>query len=605
MKRLSIAFIVIILTVLFSVPAVSAAGKESASTAVNVPTPMISDCAPVNGGHKVSWSASAGAAKYRLYRKVDGGWSRIAETASTSYTHTGLQNNTTVTYTVRAFDAYGTAVSSYNRTGVTATYHSIPQLKAAACAYGGQNVSWTAVPGAVNYKVYIKTGSSWRSVGTTTGSSFLYRGAVSGVSYTYTVRCFTADGKQAQSYFDKNGVTAVYYAAPEITGFTPTDGGTLITWSAVDGADRYRLFYKTDSGWKGIATTTSTALTHAGLVDRRTYVYTVRALNSAGAYISSYRPDGWQHTYYAAPGITGVTYDGDYTVSWNPPADVTGWQLYRKTPGSPWKLVLNTRKRTSYTDEDVQPDIPYSYMLCCVNRAEDALSAAPEDTLYYLGGALADGELEFGGNLLTFNDGRLRHGYVTVGGRLYYYISDGVPVKSGIVGSDSEGYTVADENGVCCVSEEIRLAAKFMMTYATGDTLDERMKTGYLYLSHHFPYNRTYDHPSKAAEMPALAIDMFTNERGNCYRYAACFACIAKIAGYRARVVLGSTTGNPHGWVEVLVDGKWLICDPDAEIPKYNKPDYTAYMMKEHYWQIVSNTRCEITIDENGVAVWK
>ena len=196
-------------------------------------------------------------------------------------------------------------------------------------------------------------------------------------------------------------------------------------------------------------------------------------------------------------------------------------------------------------------------------------------------------------------------GYVTIFGRTYYFDADGVMQKGGIVGSDSEGYTLADENGVCCVSEEIRLAADFMMRHGTGDTLDERMKTGFLYLANHFGYVRSFVHTFKAQDMADLAIDMFTHERGNCYRYAACFACIAKIAGYRARVVLGSTVGNPHGWVEVRVGQRWLICDPDAEMAEGNLPDYSFYMIDRHFWQITAKQRIELTVDRNGVAVWK
>lgn len=197
-------------------------------------------------------------------------------------------------------------------------------------------------------------------------------------------------------------------------------------------------------------------------------------------------------------------------------------------------------------------------------------------------------------------DGR----YVTDGGRTYYLDADGIPQKGGIVGSERDGYTLADENGVCCTSEEIRMAADFMMKYCEGETLDEKMKAGYQYLSKHVPYVRSYEHDYTAQDMGALAVDMFTNLKGNCYRYAACFACIARIAGYRTRVVMGSTVGNPHGWTEVLVGGKWLICDPDTQMAEQLLPDYAAYMMKKHIWQVKADKRYELTISEDGAAVW-
>lgn len=86
-------------------------------------------------------------------------------------------------------------------------------------------------------------------------------------------------------------------------------------------------------------------------------------------------------------------------------------------------------------------------------------------------------------------------------------------VKNTIVGSKREGWYYADKNGVCCESEEMRLAAEYMMTYCKGDTLDQKMKSGFLYMAKNFPYHRTYDHPKKASDLPALAIDLFKNKK--------------------------------------------------------------------------------------------
>lgn len=143
-----------------------------------------------------------------------------------------------------------------------------------------------------------------------------------------------------------------------------------------------------------------------------------------------------------------------------------------------------------------------------------------------------------------------------------------------------------------------------MIKYCKGNTLEEKMKSGFLYMAKNYPYNRTYDHPKGASDLAPLAIDLFKNKKGNCFRYASAFACVARIAGHRSRVVIGKVLQSPHGWVEVLVDGKWLICDPDAQIPGFNVPDYKPYMMKQHYWTLTPLVKCEVTIN-NGKAVWK
>ena len=149
----------------------------------------------------------------------------------------------------------------------------------------------------------------------------------------------------------------------------------------------------------------------------------------------------------------------------------------------------------------------------------------------------------------------------------------------------------------------MRLAAEFMMKYCKGDTRKEKMKYAFMYMANNFPYRRSYNHPTKASDIPELAIDMFKKRSGNCYRYAACFACIARIAGYRARVGIGSTGGMPHGWTEVYVNGRWLICDVDANLPTYPYAPYSAYMMTSHFWQLTKNFSAECKVAD-GVAKW-
>ena len=578
---------------------------RNGTSARYVATPALNSVAAVDGGLKVSWSAVQGAAMYRVYYRVEGGWKGVANTTASSYTHRGLSNNSTFCYTVRALNASGACVSGYDAAGITGTYHSTPILGKVTGAYGGQKVSWSPVEGAQNYRVYIKNGSGWKGVGNTTGTSFLNTDVQTGTAYTYTVRCIAADGVTVQSYYDKKGVSGDYYAAPHVARITPEDGGLRVSWEAVEGAAQYRLYYLTENGWKGLGTTAALSLSHQGLEDGATYTYTLRTADAKGSLLSSYDPIGCSAQYHA-PHDLSVSYDGAYTLSWDA-VGADAVRLIRTAFGSDAQTIalIDDPGQTSYTDAAAEADVIYSYGMILLDENGEALTAASGDALWYLGGEPAHGELTADGDMMRFLDGHAAKGYVTLGGRQYYFDDRGVMQKGGIVGCDADGYTVADETGVCCISEEIRLAAAFMMRYCTGLTLDERMKTGYLYMPKNFPYNRTYDHPSRADQLPALAIDMFTNERGNCYRYAACFACVARAAGYRARVVIGTTDYSPHGWVEVWMGGRWLVCDPDAQLPGYQMPDYYPYMMTEHYWQTTPKVYCEVTINADGVAVWQ
>lgn len=178
--------------------------------------------------------------------------------------------------------------------------------------------------------------------------------------------------------------------------------------------------------------------------------------------------------------------------------------------------------------------------------------------------------------------------------------------RNTVAGSASEGYRYADDKGLCYEGEDMRLAADFLMRYGTGNTLQERVKTAYLYLAHQCPYKRRYTSPKVGSDMADMAIDMFTNKNGDCYRFAGAFAYLAKLGGYRVRVTLGETGGGhvDHGWTEVYINGKWLYCDSQAEIPQFEYPDYTMYMKEKHPWAVISHWSTELTL-QNGKAVWK
>lgn len=66
------------------------------------------------------------------------------------------------------------------------------------------------------------------------------------------------------------------------------------------------------------------------------------------------------------------------------------------------------------------------------------------------------------------------------------------------------------------------------------------------------------------------ANSMIDKGRGNCYQQAALFAWLAKGLGYDARACQGTYTGgsgkvSQHGWTEVKVSGKWVICDANNQ----------------------------------------
>ena len=569
-----------------------------------VKAPTINKIENTVTGSKISWGKCSGASKYRVYYLQNRSWKALGNTTATSFTHNKLKSETKYTYTVRCLDSKGNFVSGYDKNGTSNIFLNPPKISSLANINGGVEIKWNTLKYADGYRVYRKTkNTGWTRIGNTEDNTFKDTNVKSGTAYTYTVRCVDEDGNFA-SYFN-NGKSVTFVKTPTINKIENTATGSKISWGKCSGASKYRVYYLKNKSWKALGNTSATSFTHNKLKSETKYTYTVRCLDSKGNFVSGYDKNGTSNTFIAPPAISKVSKAANGNlVKWNRVPDAAGYRLYRKTVNTSWSRLADVTEGTSYTDTSAKKGNVYSYTLRCLDKNGNLISSYISNTKYYHNGALADGKITVNGKPYYFSKGLFRSGYQKINGKRYYYNSKGEVVKNTIVGSKREGWYYADKNGVCCESEEMRLAAEYMMTYCKGNTLNERMKTGFLYMAKNFPYHRTYDHPKKAADLPALAIDLFKNKKGNCFRYAAAFACTARIAGYRSRVVIGDTLGSPHGWVEVLVNGKWLICDPDAQLPGYKVPDYKPYMMKKHYWALNPHVKCEVTI-ENGKAVWK
>ena len=569
-----------------------------------VKAPTINKIENTATGSKISWGKCSGASKYRVYYLKNKSWKALGNTSATSFTHNKLKSETKYTYTVRCLDSKGNFASGYDKNGTSNIFLNPPKISSLANINGGVEIKWNTLKYADGYRVYRKTkNTGWTRIGNTEDNTFKDTNVKSGTAYTYTVRCVDEDGNFA-SYFN-NGKSVTFVKTPTINKIENTATGSKISWGKCSGASKYRVYYLKNKSWKALGNTSATSFTHNKLKSETKYTYTVRCLDSKGNFVSGYDKNGTSNTFIAPPAISKVSKAANGNlVKWNRVPDAAGYRLYRKTVNTSWSRLADVTEGTSYTDTSAKKGNVYSYTLRCLDKNGNLISSYISNTKYYHNGALADGKITVNGKPYYFSKGLFRSGYQKINGKRYYYNSKGEVVKNTIVGSKREGWYYADKNGVCCESEEMRLAAEYMMTYCKGNTLNERMKTGFLYMAKNFPYHRTYDHPKKAADLPALAIDLFKNKKGNCFRYAAAFACTARIAGYRSRVVIGDTLGSPHGWVEVLVNGKWLICDPDAQLPGYKVPDYKPYMMKKHYWALNPHVKCEVTI-ENGKAVWK
>lgn len=570
-----------------------------------VAAPKITGMTNTETGVKLTWNKVAGANFYRIYYRGNNGWTRLASKYLTEYVDTSVKNGETRVYTVRCLDENEDFVSDFYREGFSNTFFTPPVISSLTPDDKGITVSWNRMTGAEDYRVYRKTTGSWTRLAQTDESSFTDTTAVKGVKYTYTIRMITHDGERFMSDYN-SGKSILVCDTPEFRSLSCDENGVLLRWNAVNGAYKYRVYCKAASGWNRLGELTGTSFTDTSVKDGETRIYTIRCLDIDNEFVSDFNRDGWSLTYWAPPVLTSVSYaGGSYTLRWNSKPEAAAYRVYRKALGdSDWKTLTSSLSDTQYTDKTAAKNVIYTYTLRSLDSDGNLISSYISDSVYYRNGSIVTGTQTVGGTSYKFFSGKLAKGYIRESSKLYYY-KGGRLVTGTIVGSASEGYYYADNSGICYESDDMRLTAEFMMRYCSGSTLQEKMKSGYLYIAHKYAYARRMDPPSSGSDMPPYAVDMFTNHSGDCYRYAVCFAYMAKIAGYRVRVGIGETGGShaAHGWTEVYVNGKWLYCDAQAEIPKWEVPDYSRYMMENHAWAVITDWHTELTLS-NGKVNW-
>ncbi len=369
-------------TYIYTVRCINSAGTSYTSsydttglTITYIAAPVISRLSSTIGGVTVTWGAVTGAEKYRIYRKVSStSWVVVGNTTATTFTDTTAVSGAAYTYTVRCISSDGATKTSGYTSGKSITYIATPTLSSLEGTTTGVKVTWGKVSGAVNYRVYRKVpGGSWVRVGETTSTTLTDTTTVSGTTYTYTVRCINAAGTAYASDYDATGKTITYIAAPVISRLSSTTNGVAVTWEAVTGAEKYRIYRKVSStSWVVVGNTTATTFTDTTAVSGAAYTYTVRCISSDGATKTSGYTSGKSITYIATPTLSSL--EGTTTgvkVTWGKVSGAVNYRVYRKVPGGSWVRVGETTS-TTLTDTTAVSGTTYTYTVRCINAAGTA-----------------------------------------------------------------------------------------------------------------------------------------------------------------------------------------------------------------------------------------
>jgi len=263
-----------------------------------------------NGGPAVT--------SYKIEFRIGGGsYSTLANTASTSYSHTGLTTGTTYTYRVSAINSVGTSATSNEASAVPSKTYTPTSLTAIAVSPTQINLSWIAPSetygqSIMGYKIERKVAEgTYVTVVENTGTATTYSvtGLKTGTTYTFVVSAHFSIGGTARS--NEASATPTSTSAPPptpppaTTAPNPPSGLTAtaisstqisLSWTAPSNnggsvITGYKIEEKNGTGTYSVLVAntgnTNTSYSRSGLATGLTYTYRVSAINSIGTGSSS------------------------------------------------------------------------------------------------------------------------------------------------------------------------------------------------------------------------------------------------------------------------------------------------------------------------------
>ncbi len=334
----------------------------------------------------VTWSATAGATGYRVFRaQGTGTTSEIGTIAADalSFGDTYAVAGTLYTYTVRARTEAGDSATSAPDTGWRNVAAPADVAASDGTSTAAVNVTWSAVAGATGYRVMrAAAGGTPAEVGTPTGASFADTGAVPGVAYSYMVRSRTAAGDSVASGPDRGWRNVIAPRDLVASDGTSADGIEL-SWSSAAASDGFNVYRSVGAGAPTlIGISRAPRFRDTTAEPMTSYSYVVRAQAGPGVSAPSNADRGWRSV--AAPAAVSAT-DGTerefVRVTWTPSASpaVTGYRVLRQLPGGALtQLDSVPASAATINDKTIAPGVIGTYVVRCITARGDSPGGASD-----------------------------------------------------------------------------------------------------------------------------------------------------------------------------------------------------------------------------------
>ncbi len=330
--------------------------KLAAEEPVAPSAPANFKAAAGEGKVTLTWDAVEGATLYRIRRNDGSGWKNYKDLSANSWVDTNVSSGTKYSYAVYAWanDLWSAASAI-----VSATVQGDVKVQNVKATVGDCKVtlSWSAVSGAVKYRVRRNDGSGWKNYADVANVGYVDTGINAGVKYSYAVYAYVNSAWSAASAI-VNVVPST--ASADKIRVDSIENGITLTWSAATGATKYRIRRNDGSGWKNYKDLNSTKYVDTSVNAGTVYRYAVYAyVNGAWKMLTGIV--GASAVFDKVQNLSASASDGAITLTWDALSDATKYRV-RRNDGSGWVNYRDVAT-TTCVDTSVAHGTTYRYAI--------------------------------------------------------------------------------------------------------------------------------------------------------------------------------------------------------------------------------------------------
>lgn len=279
---------------------------------------------------QLRWDAAPGEPAYTVDRLVAGNWVEVGTTTATQLEDTGLLDGIAYRYRINARNDAGVQEGHAPET-TALTYPPAPAGLEVESGIHRLHLSWSASRSATTYRVFRASSATgpFQQIAQLSGTAFEDSPLPANTAAHYRVRAFNASGP---SHDSEVASALTHLSSPrDLWVLDTTTGKVSLRWTAVEGAEAYRLYRRHNNKM------TEEDIEEPEFLDSdvepgETYFYSVAAIGRQGI-----GPRGRE-------AVATVGFDVDLLVT-----DLQGGTVYALAPHPKWSAVEVVRKLTRET----------------------------------------------------------------------------------------------------------------------------------------------------------------------------------------------------------------------------------------------------------------